>query len=88
MVKGEEGEAHVMAGGHVKPPTDQCGARRHGELKHVVLMCSAVNTIDASALESIEEINRRLKDAGVTFSMSEIKGPLWIDGIIWNFFGI
>jgi SulP family sulfate permease len=29
-------------------------------LKHVVLMCPAVNEIDASALESLEEINHRL----------------------------
>jgi len=46
------------------------------ELKHVVLLCSAVNAIDASALESLEEINHRLKDAGITFHMSEVKGPV------------
>jgi len=46
------------------------------ELKHVVLLCSAVNAIDASALVSLEEINHRLKDAGITFHMSEVKGPV------------
>ncbi len=46
------------------------------KLEHVILMCPAVNSIDASAFESIEEINRRLKDSGVKFSMSEIKGPV------------
>ncbi|MGD9913507.1 MAG: SulP family inorganic anion transporter [Rhizobiaceae bacterium] len=46
------------------------------ELKHVVLLCSAVNAIDASALESLEEINHRLKDAGITFHLSEVKGPV------------
>ena len=46
------------------------------ELKHVILMCSAVNAIDASALESLEEINRRLADAGIGFHLSEIKGPV------------
>ena len=46
------------------------------ELKHVVLLCSAVNAIDASALESLEEINHRLKEAGITFHMSEVKGPV------------
>lgn len=46
------------------------------ELRHVVLMCSAVNAIDASALESLEEINHRLKDAGITFHLSEVKGPV------------
>ena len=39
-------------------------------------MCSAVNEIDASALESLEAINARLKDAGVTFHLSEVKGPV------------
>ncbi len=46
------------------------------ELKHVILMCSAVNAIDASALESLEEINRRLSDAGIGFHLSEVKGPV------------
>ncbi|MDF2234580.1 sulfate permease [Albimonas sp. CAU 1670] len=46
------------------------------DLRDVVLMCPAVNSIDASALESLEEINRRLKDAGVTLHLSEVKGPV------------
>ncbi len=46
------------------------------KLEHVILQCAAVNAIDASAFESIEEINRRLKDSGVQFSLSEIKGPV------------
>src|SRR5690606_37045691 len=45
-------------------------------LKHVVLMCSAVNAIDASALESLEEINHRLHDAGIALHLSEVKGPV------------
>ena len=45
-------------------------------LKHVILMCPAVNDIDASALESLEAINRRLKDAGVLFHLTEVKGPV------------
>lgn len=46
------------------------------DVKHVILMCSAVNAIDASALESLEEINRRLGDAGIGFHLSEVKGPV------------
>jgi len=46
------------------------------DLKHLVLMCPAVNHIDASALESLEAINHRLKDAGVTLHLSEVKGPV------------
>ena len=46
------------------------------ELKHVVLMCSAVNTMDMSALESLEAINERLEAGKVTFHFSEVKGPV------------
>lgn len=46
------------------------------ELKHVVLMCSAVNLIDASALESLEAVADRLNSAGVGFHLSEVKGPV------------
>jgi SulP family sulfate permease len=46
------------------------------ELRHVILMCPAVNAIDASALHSLEEINHRLKDIGVNFHLSEVKGPV------------
>lgn len=46
------------------------------ELKHVILMCSAVNAIDASALESLEEINHRLRAAEITLHLSEVKGPV------------
>ncbi|WP_448582616.1 SulP family inorganic anion transporter [Thermaurantiacus sp.] len=45
-------------------------------LCHVVLMCSAVNAIDASALESLEAINHRLADAGIRLHLSEVKGPV------------
>jgi SulP family sulfate permease len=46
------------------------------ELRNVVLMCSAVNMIDASALESLEAIADRLASAGVGFHLSEVKGPV------------
>lgn len=45
-------------------------------LHHVVLQCSAINDIDASALESLETIDRRLRDAGIRLHLSEIKGPV------------
>ncbi len=48
----------------------------HPELRHLVLMCSAVNAIDASALESLEAINHRLADGGVSLHLSEVKGPV------------
>ncbi|MCX6878910.1 MAG: sulfate permease [Verrucomicrobia bacterium] len=45
-------------------------------VRHVILECPAVNTIDASALESLEAVNHRLKDGGVTLHLSEVKGPV------------
>ncbi|MCB2049473.1 MAG: sulfate permease [Novosphingobium sp.] len=48
----------------------------HTEVRHLILMCSAVNGIDASALESIEAINHRLADSGVKLHLSEVKGPV------------
>jgi len=51
-------------------------AARSPSLKHIVLTCQAVNVIDASALESLEAINGRLKDAGATLHLAEVKGPV------------
>jgi len=45
-------------------------------VRHVILQCPAVNTIDSSALESLEAINHRLKDGDITFHLSEVKGPV------------
>lgn len=44
--------------------------------EHLVLMCSAVNAIDSSALESLEAINHRLADGGIKLHLSEVKGPV------------
>jgi SulP family sulfate permease len=45
-------------------------------LRHVILMCSAVNEIDMSALESLEAINHRLQGLGISLHLSEVKGPV------------
>jgi len=45
-------------------------------LKHVILMCTAVNEVDLSALESVLAINQRLRDMGIKLHMSEVKGPV------------
>ncbi|MDO9306890.1 MAG: SulP family inorganic anion transporter, partial [Mesorhizobium sp.] len=45
-------------------------------IKNVVLMCSAVNAIDLSALESLEAINHRLDTMKVKLHLSEVKGPV------------
>jgi SulP family sulfate permease len=49
---------------------------KQSEIKHVILMCSAVNAIDMSALESLELINERLRLGGIKFHLSEVKGPV------------
>ncbi|MBM3389277.1 MAG: sulfate permease [Betaproteobacteria bacterium] len=49
---------------------------RQPALRHVVLQCSAINDIDASALESLEAIDGRLRDAGLCLHLSEVKGPV------------
>jgi len=46
------------------------------DLRHVILMCPAVNEIDMSALESLEAINERLAALDVKFHLSEVKGPV------------
>ncbi|MFP8834093.1 SulP family inorganic anion transporter [Hydrogenophaga sp. XSHU_21] len=45
-------------------------------LRHVVLLGSAINDIDASALDSLEAVNQRLQEAGIALHLSEIKGPV------------
>ena len=48
----------------------------HPQVEHLVLQCSAINAIDASALESLEAIDRRLHDSGISLHLSEVKGPV------------
>lgn len=45
-------------------------------LKHLILLCAAVNHIDMSALESLEAINERLQDMSIKLHLSEVKGPV------------
>lgn len=46
------------------------------ELEHIILMCNAVNEIDISALEVLESMNEILREQGVCFHLSEVKGPV------------
>jgi SulP family sulfate permease len=52
------------------------GVAANPEIRDVILECAAINNIDSSALESLETINQRLKDGGITFHLSEVKGPV------------
>lgn len=58
---------------------EECVLNRVAEdkgLRHVVLMFPAVNEVDMSALETLEELNRRLSDMGITLHLTEVKGPV------------
>jgi SulP family sulfate permease len=46
------------------------------KLEHVILMCTAVNKIDMSALETLEKINETLKELEVKLHLSEVKDPI------------
>lgn len=46
------------------------------DIRHVVVMFTAVNGLDLSALEGLESINNRLFDRGIRMHLSEVKGPV------------
>lgn len=46
------------------------------QAEHLILNCAAINSIDASALESLIEMNEHLNEAGIQFHLSEVKGPV------------
>jgi sulfate permease, SulP family len=45
-------------------------------IKHLILMFSAVNDVDGSAIEVLEALNAQLKLLGIGFHLSEVKGPV------------
>jgi SulP family sulfate permease len=49
---------------------------RTPDLRDVVLMCSAVNAIDFSAVETLESLQLDLSARGVRLHLSEVKGPV------------
>ncbi|SNT73796.1 SulP family inorganic anion transporter [Paracoccus seriniphilus] len=49
---------------------------RDKAIRNVILQCTAVNEIDMSALESLEAINTRLGEMGLSLHLSEVKGPV------------
>ncbi|MBB1486297.1 sulfate permease [Oceanospirillum sp. D5] len=49
---------------------------RQPNLKHLVLICSAINFIDASALETLEMLRDNLKESGITLHLADVKGPV------------
>ena len=55
------------------------------QVRQLVLMCSGVNLIDASALDSLHTISERLHSAGVQLHLSEVKGPVMDQLLRGNF---
>ena len=48
----------------------------HAGTAHLVLVLSAVNAIDTSALFGMQELNGSLRQRGVTLHLAEVKGPV------------
>lgn len=48
----------------------------HPEIEHLLLIFSAVNFVDSSALETLERLTDELRNSGVQLHISEIKGPV------------
>ena len=46
------------------------------EVKHIIIHCGAVNTIDYSGMELLFKINTTLQNANVQFHLSDLKTPL------------
>jgi SulP family sulfate permease len=57
---------------------DRIGAQLQQDpaLRQVLLICSAVNQIDATALDVLTELERSLAARGITFMLAEVKGPV------------
>ena len=48
----------------------------HPDTRHLVLVLSAVNSIDTSALFGLAELNTMLKGRGIGLHLAEVKGPV------------
>jgi sulfate permease, SulP family len=58
-----------------------CTVSEQLELRNFVLICTAINFVDASALETLTNLRDELQEAGVELYLSEVKGPV-IDQLI------
>lgn len=53
-----------------------CAAAERPRLRHLVLICNAINFIDANALETLTGLRTRMHDAGIELILTELKGPV------------
>lgn len=47
------------------------------EIEYLLLVCSGINLIDGSALETLQRLIDDLKGMGIEFYLSEVKGPVF-----------
>lgn len=69
-------ESLYFANAHFLNDIIQNRISERDNIRHVVLMLSAVNKIDYSALETLESMNDQFKNMGIGFHLSEVKGPV------------
>ncbi|MNM88116.1 STAS domain protein [compost metagenome] len=50
--------------------------RGHPTARHLVLVLSAVNQIDSTALLGLIELNSALAKRGISLNLAEVKGPV------------
>jgi SulP family sulfate permease len=48
----------------------------HPDIQHLVFICSAINAIDANALETLETLIAEFREVGITTYLTEVKGPV------------
>ena len=48
----------------------------HPQTRHLVLVMSAVSSIDTSALYALGELNQRMGQRGLGLHLAEVKGPV------------
>lgn len=53
---------------------EQCST--HPEAEHLVLICSSVSFVDATAVESLELLIEKLRERGIILHLAEVKGPV------------
>jgi SulP family sulfate permease len=49
---------------------------QYPDAQHLVLQCASISDIDTSALEALRSVDRHIRDAGMHFHLSEVKGPV------------
>ena len=51
-------------------------AQRRKSTKHLLVVCSSVNMIDATGIQMLHRVNANLARAGISFNLSDVKGNL------------